>query len=224
MPLSRFSAYYNLGETPAEIGIPQDVQMIAGDSGATTSDEMPADAKIEWFCEGGSGGEADENGFPSSTCPTHLQTLLYFPQCVNPDTLETAYKSGDYGTDNWCPEGSSSMPQLRFSIRYDLRDVLPDGWSGTAPLKLACGNAYCSHGDFINGWTEEAAETMVSTTNSKQDFSPVDGALGNDGDGMDCEATDAEPDQGTSDYAESVSLMGKKRLARFRGRRGTQVA
>lgn len=214
MPLSRFSAYYNLGETPAEIGIPQDVKMIAGDAGATSEAEMPADAEISWFCEGTDGIEADENGFPSATCDTHLQTLLFFPQCVNPDTLETSYKSRDYGTDNWCPEGSSSMPQLRFSIRYDLRDVLPDGWSGTAPLQLACGNAYCSHGDFINGWTEEAAETMVGTTNSKQDFSPVDGALGNDGETMGCEPTDADPDNGTSDYAESVSMMSKKRSAR----------
>lgn len=212
VPLSRFSAYYNLGETPAEIGIPQNVKMIAGESGATTADESPADAKVEWFCEGDSGIDLDANGFPSSTCSTHLQTLLYFPSCVNPDTLETAYKSRDYGTDNWCPEGSSSMPQLRFSIRYDLRDALSSGWSGTAPLKLACGNAWCSHGDFINGWTEEAAELMVATTNEKQEFSSVNGALGDDGTTMDCTPADAEPDQGTSDYAESVSVMGKRRF------------
>lgn len=184
--------------------------MIAGSSSATTADESPADAKVEWFCEGGSGGEADENGFPSSTCGTHLQTLLYFPQCVNPDTLETAYKSSDYGTANWCPEGSQTMPQLRFSIRYDLRDVLPDGWSGTAPLQLACGNAWCSHGDFMNGWTEEAADLMVDTTNSKQDFSPVNGALGDDGTTMGCTPADQDPDNGTSDYAESVSMMSKR--------------
>lgn len=212
VPVSRFSAYYNLGETPAEIGIPQNVRMIAGDAGATTADETPADAKVSWFCEGSDGTGLDENGFPGSTCDTHLQTVLFFPQCVNPDTLETAYKSSDYGTSNWCPEGSSSMPQLRFSIRYDLRDALPNGWSGTAPFQLACGNSYCSHGDFINGWTEEAADLMVDTTNSKQEFSPVDGSLGADGEVMDCTPTDAEPDLGTSDYAESVSLMGKRRF------------
>lgn len=147
VPVMRFSAYYNLGETPAEIPIPQDVKMVAGSASATTAADSPADAKVEWMCEGDSGISADENGFPSSTCSTHLQTLLYFPQCVNEDTLETAYKSRDYGTDNWCPEGSKSMPQLRFSIRYDLRKVLPDGWSGTAPIKLASGNAWSSHGD-----------------------------------------------------------------------------
>jgi hypothetical protein len=147
VPTMRFSAYYNLGETPAEIPIPQDLKMVAGSASATTAGDSPADAKVEWMCEGDDGISADENGFPSSTCSTHLQTLLYFPQCVNEDTLETAYKSRDYGTTNWCPEGSKSMPQLRFSIRYDLRKALPDGWSGTAPIKLASGNAWSSHGD-----------------------------------------------------------------------------
>lgn len=209
--MSRFSAYYNLGETPAEVAIPQDLQMIAGDAGATSEGDIIEGSKVQWMCENDDGSiAADENGFPSSTCDTHLQTVLFFPQCVNVDTLETAYKSRDHGTDNWCPEGSSSMPQLRFSIRYDLREALPDGWSGTAPVKLACGNAWCSHGDFINGWTEEAAEAMIATTSSKQEFAAVDGALGADGEQPDCEATDAEPDKGTSDYAESV----KRRVRR----------
>lgn len=209
----RMSAYYNLGETPAEVAIPQDLMMLAGSSSATTADDSPADAKVEWFCEGDDAVDLDENGFPSETCSTHLQTLLYFPQCVNVDTLETAYKSRDYGTDNSCPEGSSSMSQLRFSIRYDLREVLPDGWSGTAPIKLASGNAWSSHGDFINGWTEEAAENMIATTAEKQKYASVNGALGNDGDKPTCEATDAEPDKGTSDYAESVEQQSKRSVS-----------
>ncbi|KAI1338040.1 hypothetical protein F5Y15DRAFT_417474 [Xylariaceae sp. FL0016] len=210
VPVMRFSAYYNLGETAAEVAIPQDLQMVAGDASATDASGMPADAGIEWFCEGDDGIAADANGFPSSTCSTHLQTLLYFPQCVNEDSLETAYKSRDYGTDNWCPEGMSSMSQLRFSIRYDLRDVLPDGWSGEAPLQLACGNSFCSHGDFINGWTTTAATNMIATTEEKYEFSAVNGDLGNAGDESTCTQADAEPDLGTSDFATSVALMGKR--------------
>ncbi|KAF5005417.1 hypothetical protein FDECE_8138 [Fusarium decemcellulare] len=210
IPVSRFSAYYNLGETEAEVPIPQDLQMVAGEATAQTQAEMIADAKAEWFCEGGGGGETDANGFPSETCGTHLQQLLYFPQCVNTETLETGYKSRDHGTANWCPEGMKSMPQLRFSIRYDLRKVLPNGWSGGAPVKLACGPAWCSHGDFINGWTEEAAQNMLATTLEKQKFSEVNGALGGFKDGPTCEATDADPSNGTSDYNESVSLMSKR--------------
>ncbi|RYP43282.1 hypothetical protein DL770_011762 [Monosporascus sp. CRB-9-2] len=210
VPVMRFSAYYNLGETPAEVPIPQNLKMVAGSASAKTAAEMPSDAKIEWFCEGDSGIGTDENGFPSSTCSTHLQTLLYFPNCVNSDSLETAYKSRNYGTPNWCPQGMSSMPQLRFSIRYDLRKVLPDGWSGTAPLKLSSGNAFSSHGDFINGWTEEAAQNMVATTSEKYHFAAVDGSLGKNGEKPTCAATDADPSHGTSDFEESVSLMSTR--------------
>ncbi|KAI3397480.1 hypothetical protein diail_10692 [Diaporthe ilicicola] len=212
VPVMRFSAYYNLGETEAEIPIPQDLKMVAGSAAATTADASPADAQVGWFCEGDDGISADENGFPSSTCSTHLQTLLYFPQCVNEDTLETAYKSRSYGTYNWCPEGSKSMPQLRFSIRYDLRKALPDGWSGTAPIKLASGNAWSSHGDFIMGWTTDAAQNMVNATapDYKHHYYAVDGALGTAGTEPTCNATDADPNNGTSDYAESVKEMSKR--------------
>ncbi|KAF6812379.1 oxidoreductase [Colletotrichum plurivorum] len=209
MPVSRFSAYYNLGETPAEVAIPQNLQMVAGDATAMTKDKMPAEAQATWACENGGGGALDENGFPSETCGTHLQQLLYFPQCVNTETLETGYKDRRGGK---CPSGMKSMPQLRFSIRYDLRKVLPNGWKGGAPFKLACGPAWCSHGDFINGWTEDAAQNMIATTQEKMKFSGVSGKLGDYKAGTTCKATDADPSRGTSDYAESVKAMSKREV------------
>lgn len=210
IPVARFSAYYNLGEAPAEVAIPQDLHMVAGKATAQTPADMIPDAKAEWFCEGGGGGALDANGFPSETCGTHLQQLIYFPNCVNTDTLETAYKAREHGTPNWCPAGMSSMSQLRFSIRYNLRGVLPNGWSGGSPFKLSCGPAWCSHGDFMNGWTEEAAEAMVATTSDKREFFPVNGALGGYKDFANCKATDADPSNGTSDFAESVAVMSKR--------------
>ncbi|KAH7390294.1 secreted protein [Cadophora sp. MPI-SDFR-AT-0126] len=206
MPISRFSAYYNLGETEAKVAIPQNLQMVAGIATATTEAGMDHNAQSSWSCESESVA-LDANGFPSSTCSTHIQQLLYFPQCVNPSTLETAYKNKRGGT---CPTGMKSMPQLRFSIRWDVRKVLPDGWSGTAPFKLASGPAWSSHGDFINGWTEEAASNMLATTKEKQKFSGVDGALGTYNSGPTCRATDADPGNGTGDYAESVAAMSKR--------------
>jgi hypothetical protein len=206
VPVSRFSAYYNLGETPAEVAIPQDVMMVAGNAGAKTQADMVASTQSEWFCEGDAASPLDANGFPSKGCSTHLQQLLYFPQCVNPTSLETGYKDRRGGK---CPAGMKSMPQLRFSIRYDLRKALPKGWSGTAPVKLACGPAWCSHGDFINGWTVESAENMVKTTAEKQKFMAVEGKLKASG----CKATDAEPLKGTSDYAKSLAAMGKREVS-----------
>lgn len=210
VPVSRFSAYYNLGETPAEVPIPQNLGMVAGVSSAKGPADMDANAKSEWFCEGDPASPLDVNGFPSKTCSTHLQQLLFFPQCVNEQTLETAYKSRDNATPNRCPQGMKSMPQLRFSIRYDLRKALPNGWSGTAPVKLSSGNAFTSHGDFINGWTVEAARNMVATTKEKQHFAPVNGALGAYNGKPTCKAVDADPNNGTSDYAQSVAVMSKK--------------
>lgn len=100
------------------------------------------------------------------------------------------------------------IPQLRFSIRYDLRTNLPDGWSGTAPLKLASGSSYSSHGDFINGWLPEAAENMLEAT-SKTAFGGVNGPDGNYDAGSVCKTTpeDADPEHGTSDYEQSVAAM-----------------
>lgn len=184
--------------------IPQNLKMVAGVATATSPADMDANAQSAWSCE----SEAvplDKNGFPSSTCATHLQQLLYFPNCVNEATLETAYKDRRGGV---CPEGMKSMPQLRFSIRWDARKNPPGGWSGEAPIKLACGNAFCSHGDFANGWTGEAAENMLATTMDKQHFSLVTGSLGTEP--MKCTPKDAESEKGTSDFAQSVSLMGKR--------------
>ncbi|KAF1928505.1 uncharacterized protein M421DRAFT_420392 [Didymella exigua CBS 183.55] len=213
VPVSRFSAYYNLGETPAEVAIPQNLKMLAGSASATTKSASPADAQVSWFCEGDAASALDSNGFPSKTCSTHLQTLLLFPQCVNEATLETAYKSASYGTTNRCPTGMKRMAQLRFSIRYDLRKALPNGWSGTFPGKLACGSAWCSHGDFINGWPTDAATNMIAATAEKSHFAAVEGKLGKHGETPTCKQADAEPDKGTSDYAKSVSMMSKREIA-----------
>ncbi|OLN83317.1 hypothetical protein CCHL11_03120 [Colletotrichum chlorophyti] len=207
IPLSRFSAYYNLGETPAEVPIPQNLKMVAGNAEAMTKDAVPPQAQSSWFCEGGSGDVLDANGFPSETCKTHLQQVIFFPQCVNLQTLETGYKDRRGGS---CPKGMKSMPQLRFSIRYDLRKALPNGWRGGSPFKLSCGPAWCSHGDFINGWTEEGARNMVATTKEKQKFFAVDGKLGGFKSGPTCKAKDADPSHGTGDYAESVKAMSKR--------------
>lgn len=157
-PIFRFTAYYNLGVSPAEVAIPQDLMMKAGSASAVTSDDLDANAKISWACEGDdTPADKEDAAFPTTTCSTHLQTLVYFPDCVNEDTLNTTYASSSYGTSNYCPEDMKSMPQLRFSIRYDLRKALPDGWSGEAPFILSSGTSFSSHGDFINGWLPEAA-------------------------------------------------------------------
>lgn len=105
------------------------------------------------------------------------------------------------------------IPRLRFSIRYDLRRIIPDGWEGTAPLQLSCGeigDGYCMHGDFINGWFEDAAQNMLKDMPNPRDFFEVNGAHGTGATKADCVPADADPDNGTSDYKESVQMMNTK--------------
>lgn len=81
VPVMRFSAYYGLGDTPAEIPIPENLSMLAGNAQAQTPEAASTEAHSEWFCEGDAQSALDANGFPSQTCSTHLQELLYFPNC-----------------------------------------------------------------------------------------------------------------------------------------------
>lgn len=231
VPFMRFSAYYVSIEN-AEVAIPQDFKQLAGTVSATQQSDLDDLAGVQWFCEGDAAETKDDAAWPTTTCSTHLQVLLLFHDCVNEATLESAYS----GTQNWndtykaanrCPSGMKRMPQLRFSIRYDLRDVLPNGWSGTPPFQLACGTSYCMHGDFINGWLPEAATNMLQA-NSKRDFAGVDGPAGAAGDGSVCGASnakDADPDHGTSDYATGQALLSsskRRNSRRGRGRRSLE--
>jgi len=80
----------------------------------------------------------------------------------------------------------------------------------------------------VGSETETRADKnqVIDTTAEKYDFSGVSGPDGDDGAGSICTttATDADPDHGTSDYAESVAAMAsssKRQLAtgRFHSRR-----
>ncbi|KEY64916.1 hypothetical protein S7711_03907 [Stachybotrys chartarum IBT 7711] len=79
--------------------------------------ELDTQKRIARSCGSTQNVPVDANGFPSHTCGTHLQTLLFFSQCVDKRTLEVAYKSRTCGTYKWCPQGVKSIPQLRSSIR-----------------------------------------------------------------------------------------------------------
>lgn len=204
--------------------IPQDFNVVAGNSAATSPDDIISGSEITWLCER---DDFDADGkdwaeFPRSTCSGGvLQAVIWFPDCVNPDTLESAYSSGGE-----CDGGMSLMPQLRFSIRYDISEI--GEWDGVPPLELACGPSYCMHGDFINGWTEEVAEEMVTALTKPRSRQSLSG----DKTGHGCDAADADPDNGTDDYATSLEMMGSssdstataERRRRRRGRFGRSAS
>ncbi|KAF6839059.1 short-chain dehydrogenase [Colletotrichum plurivorum] len=206
-----FVAYYNFDKDPAEVPIPPNFNVVAGNAEAKTEADLIQGSDVAWLCQKqkfDAGGKSNSQ-FPQSTCSTSLQAVLWFPDCVDSQTLKSAYS----GKGSACPDGMKRMPQLRFSIRYDTKKAIPGGWKGEPPLELACGASHCFHGDFVNGWLEEAAETMVTALTKKRDWQAVDGPNGKAKAGSKCKtkATDADPDNGTSDYAESVKMMAKKR-------------
>lgn len=159
----------------------------------------------------------------------HTRAIMYFPDCVNNETLTYAYSGRHNLNDTWwpdnrCPPNMYRIPSVKFSIRYDLRSILSDGWEGEPPLELASGNSYSMHGDFMNGWLEEAAENMIADEVRGGGYVGIDGPAGVYNAGSVCgaeNAVDADPDHGTSDYATSKAVLAQssKKRRSARGRR-----
>ncbi|KAK1469400.1 hypothetical protein CMEL01_01167 [Colletotrichum melonis] len=216
-----FVAYYNFDKDPAEVPIPPNFSVVAGNSKASTEADLIPGSDVTWLCQNQAfdAGGKEHSQFPQNTCSTSLQAVLWFPDCVDETTLKSAYSDRKTGA---CAGGMKRMPQLRFSIRYDTKKAIPEGWKGgDPPIELACGGSRCFHGDFVNGWLEEAAKTMVTGLKSKREFEAVDGPNGKARAGSVCKrkATDADPGNGTGDWAESVKMMeaGKRRRRRRTG-------
>ncbi|CAP60890.1 uncharacterized protein PODANS_0_740, partial [Podospora anserina S mat+] len=180
-----FSTYYeNIDK--AEIPYPQDFFAIAGNATARSqSDVNEGTTGLTWWCENGPEDRQNRNRalMPRVTCSGNIQVILRFPDCVQTSNIKNyAYTAANGGR---CPSGMKRIPQLRFSVRYNVRSLFPKGWSGTPPLKLACGEV----GEGRNQWMR------------------VDGARGEGKAGTTCGPKDREPAKGTSDYLTSVDMM-----------------
>ncbi|KAK4222212.1 hypothetical protein QBC38DRAFT_519569 [Podospora fimiseda] len=205
-----FSTYYeNIDK--AEIPYPQDFFAVAGNASAKTqADANENFTGLTWWCENGPEDRQSRNRalMPRVTCSGNIQTILRFPDCVQPTNIKNYAYSANNG--NRCPSNMKRIPQLRFSVRYNVRSLIPQGWNGTPPLKLACGNigeGYCFHGDFINGWFDDAQKNLLKAT-SRNTWVRVDGARGQGkaGNGG-CQTRDGDPNGGTSDYLKSLGMM-----------------
>ena len=67
------------------------------------------------------------------------------------------------------------------------------------------GDGYCFHGDFINGWFDDAAKNMLKAKG--QSFLRIDGSHGSGKQYSSCKAKDSDPGNGTSDFKESLQMM-----------------
>ncbi|GAB1315371.1 Short-chain dehydrogenase [Madurella fahalii] len=204
-----FSTYYeNIDK--AEIPYPQDFFAVAGNASAKSQNDVDERTTgITWWCENGPEDRQNRNRalMPQVTCSGNIQVILRFPDCVNTaDIKDYTYAAANGGR---CPSNMKRIPQLRFSVRYNVRSLIPQGWRGTPPLKLACGEVgegYCFHGDFINGWFDDAQQNLLKAT-SRNTWMRIDGARGQGKAGSQCTPKDAEPENGTSDYFKSLEMM-----------------
>ncbi|KAK3321287.1 hypothetical protein B0T19DRAFT_451048 [Cercophora scortea] len=204
-----FSTYYE-NMDKAEIPFPRDFHAVAGNaSGKSQADVNENYTGITWWCDAGPEDRSNRPraALPQVTCSAHIQAILRFPDCV--DTADIRRYSYSAANGGKCPAGSKRMPQLRFSMRYDVRKHIPEGWSGPPPLKLACGEigeGYCLHGDFINGWYDDAQQNLLKATD-RRNWMRIDGAHGQGKAGSSCKPKDRDPTGGTSDYLTSVKMM-----------------
>jgi hypothetical protein len=134
-----FKTYYeNIDK--AEIPFPPDFYAVAGNATAKSQADIDESiTAITWWCDAGPEDRdtRPRAAFPRVTCSAHMQAILRFPDCVDPNYLKNHTYAAAHG--GACPTGMKRMPSLRFSIRYDTRRAIPQGWTGVPPFKLACG-------------------------------------------------------------------------------------
>ncbi|KAH8680091.1 hypothetical protein BGZ60DRAFT_554669 [Tricladium varicosporioides] len=179
-----FKTYYeNIDK--AEIPFPPNFYAVAGSPTARSQADVQENINaLTWWCDA---GPEDRDSrpratFPRVTCSAHMQAILRFPDCVDPVQITNYTYAAAHG--GRCPSNMKRMPSLRFSI----------------------GDGYCFHGDFVNGWYEDAAKNMLKAKG--QSFMRIDGAHGNGKQMSACKAKDADPSNGTNDYKKSLEMMG----------------
>ena len=70
------------------------------------------------------------------------------------------------------------------------------------------GEGYCFHGDFINGWFDDAQQSLLKAKG--QSFMRIDGKQGSGKQPFNtkCKPKDRDPTNGTNDYHKSLEMMG----------------
>jgi hypothetical protein len=85
--------------------------------------------------------------------------LLTFPDCWDGRNIKSDdhHSHVTYSTGGECPAGHPvHVPQLTVSIKFPIVGSGHD-------LRLASGNVYSAHGDFINAWEPEGLRTEIES-------------------------------------------------------------
>jgi hypothetical protein len=152
-------SYYRVpkGEAPEDVqSFPKSLRMIAGDSKAPGPQHVSI---VYYTCSDASGAPKLGVPFNCAQYPgSHVQAHIIFPSCWDGVRLDSenhkdhmAYPTVDEG----CPTTHRVvLPKVSMSV----------GWpivNGTG-AKLASGEAYTLHGDFVNAWDQGRLDQLVA--------------------------------------------------------------
>jgi hypothetical protein len=147
--------YYRRGTTASVQTFPNNLRMIAGDSKATTAQDLRI---TYWNC-------GIEAGVPASstvpTCPdsrgSFVRLHIRFPECWDGRNLDSAdHKSHmAYAMKGTCPATHPiSVPQVTEIFRYPT--------AGGEGFSLSSGGQFSAHADFLNAWNPGALKKLVN--------------------------------------------------------------
>jgi hypothetical protein len=133
------------------VTFPTGLAMIAGDQ--SSSEPQPTEI-VGWACGGSSRRKSE---IPVCASDTPLRLEITFPDCWNGVDLDVPghRRHLHYSQNGSCPSSHPvTLPQLTFAVTYPL-------WGEISGLRLASGEAYTAHADFLNGWDPKRLETEV---------------------------------------------------------------
>lgn len=148
------NAYYRAapGVDPAVVeAFPLGLELIAGDASASTPQRGEA---AGWVC-----GSSTRFSISPPNCPdtAPLHMLLTFPDCWDGEHLRSDdfHSHAAYSAEGECPPSHPvHVPQLTVSVKYPISGSEHD-------LRLASGNTYSTHGDFLNSWEPEGLQEAI---------------------------------------------------------------
>lgn len=139
------NAYYRAapGVDPLDVEtMPLGLALVAGDQFASEPQEGEATG---WTCGTRTDVSDDPPECPQSA-PLHL--VLTFQDCWDGEYLDAVDQASHvaYSAGGACPATHPvHIPQLTMSVRFPIFGPVDD-------LRLASGNVYSAHGDFLNAW------------------------------------------------------------------------
>jgi hypothetical protein len=150
---------------------PHGLELLVGDHQGS----KPTPGVVTYFCQGqGYSSVPFKNCMPYAPGKVQFNIALAFPNCWDGKNLKPnkMLKNAVYAVNDACPAAYPvKIPTINMNVAYELnRDTPVD--LGKAQLSLdpvmedgklveKWGSIYTAHGDFMNGWTDQAAVFMT---------------------------------------------------------------